>query len=363
MLKPLVPAILVLLPLHSCHVSAGEKKPLVSVCNMETSGLTLPDAAIERLSDRLAARLSATGKVQVVDRKLTNAHGRPDPGRDLYMTSQDQGCLASFMAARGHVLFMKRAAVFDDYLEVRDRLLETPEVASVIPFVINEAVVSNETGFSSVVLEGVHPPTIGFLAGLQTRKKTSLPGLYIGRELAHRLNVREGERVHLISPLNMKKAADGVHPKTKSFAIAGIFYTGMYETDDKMAFTTLEDTQRFFEMEKGVTGLRVDFDDIADTGRLSEKLIGELDGHPYFCMTWLQMNRNLFQALSAHPVGKNTLSDLVVISQVRRRGTRCKLNAAMFDRKNVRITRSVVVKTACSEQGIAKGLDYVAKQF
>lgn len=363
MLKTTVFTLSALPLLLACHVAAEDKKPLVAVCDIETSGLVLPDSAIDRLSDRLAARLSTTQKVQVVDRKLTNAPGVPDHGPDPYSFSQDQGCLASFLAARGHVIFMKRAATFEDYLVVADKIFESPKVASIVPFVLNEAIVSNDMGFSSVVLEGVDPASVSFLAGRVKSKKTKLPGLYIGRELAHRLNVREGESVHLISPLNMQKGADGVHPKTKSFEIVGVFFTGMYETDDKMAFVSLEDAQTFFEIKKGVTGLRVDFNDLADAVHHSEELIGTLGGYPYFAVTWLKMNRHLFEEMSAQPTGKNVLSDLVVITQARKRGAKCTLNVAVYDRRKIRITRSVVSQTTCTEQGIAKSLDSIAQVF
>jgi hypothetical protein len=343
-----------------CTENHSEDRPLVSVCNLQTSGLVLPDSTVDWLSDRLAARITATGKFRVVDRKLTNAHGSLVHERDLYLSCQDQSCLVSFMAGRAHAVIQKRAADFEDYSAVRDKVLNHPGVASVIPFILNEAIVSNDMGFAPVILEGISPDMVGFLTGLPPTKEKTGAGLYLGRELASRLRVRAGDKVHLISPLNMQENAEGMYPKTRSFEINGIFNTGVSETDDKSAFTTFEAAQDFFERGKTATGLWIVFDDLSRAGTLAKELVDSLGGYPYFARTWLEWNRELFQTLAVHPVDKDILSHKVVITHVRKRKEICTLNVALFDRKKIRFSRSVVIPTGCTESEIAKNLDTAA---
>ena len=49
----------------------------------------------------------------------------------------------------------------------------------------------------------------------------------------------------------------GARPKQRPFRVAGHFYSGMYEFDSKLAYVSLEEAQKFFEMPGEVTGIDV----------------------------------------------------------------------------------------------------------
>jgi lipoprotein-releasing system permease protein len=89
----------------------------------------------------------------------------------------------------------------------------------------------------------------------------------------------------------------GPIPRSRTFRIAAVFVSGMYEYDSKFAYIALRDAQRFFRMGDAVTGLELRFANVDDARPLMRRIIGVLEGFPYRGKDWGEMNRNLFSAL------------------------------------------------------------------
>jgi len=140
-----------------------------------------------------------------------------------------------------------------------------------------------------------------------------LAGIFIGKELKGILKVRIGDRVNVVSPLSEDLGPTGPVPKARSFRVAGVFVTGMYEYDAKSVYITLPEAQSFFGMGDTITGIGLKFDDLDRAGEICEDIISALDGYPYFTRTWYQMNRNLFTALKMEKIGMFILVVIVTL--------------------------------------------------
>lgn len=128
-------------------------------------------------------------------------------------------------------------------------------------------------------------------------EEKSLPGIVIGKELAHSLKVMVGDRINVVSPLGGELGPTGPMPKSRPFRVAGIFFSGMYEYDAKFAYISLSEAQRFFGLGSSVTGLELKTSDIDNTRQITRSVLRELDGYPYRTKDWGEMNKNLFSAL------------------------------------------------------------------
>lgn len=125
----------------------------------------------------------------------------------------------------------------------------------------------------------------------------ALPGIILGKELAHGLKVGLGDRVNVVSPLGGEVGPAGPMPKSRPFRVAGIFYSGMYEFDAKSAYIDLRESQRFFGLGASVTGLELKTIDIDNTRQITRSVLNALDGYPYRTKDFAEMNKNLFSAL------------------------------------------------------------------
>ncbi len=123
-----------------------------------------------------------------------------------------------------------------------------------------------------------------------------LPGLIVGQELARTLRLHVGDEVNVVSPLG-ELGPTGPIPKSRPFRVAGIFYSGMYEFDMKMAYTTLEAAQAFLNVGSAVTGIEVKVEDTDRAELVARAVEQALGGRELRVRAWQEVNRNLFGAL------------------------------------------------------------------
>ncbi len=222
-----------------------------------------------------------------------------------------------------------------EYKKLMDEITKTPHVVSSTPFIFRQVLLSAPSNAFGVVLRGVDPAHEGKVTKLeenmvegeleflntpppmssrdsQGKKSTTeagddkknLPGIVIGKELANRLGVFWGETIHVVSPVGKEGASitqslggpGGFTPKIRKFRVVGIFDSGMYEYDSTLAYISITEAQKFFNLDDVVTGIEVKVDDIFLADRISLEIENRL-GFPYQAQDWKSLNRNLFSAL------------------------------------------------------------------
>lgn len=208
-----------------------------------------------------------------------------------------------------------------DYGEVLNKVLARPHVVAVTPFTYSEVMLTSPFSVSGIILKGVNPATEGRVTELDKNmiKGTLLelnepgerPGIILGRELATGLGVTRGDVVNVVSPFGTMTPM-GMVPKLKEFTVRGLFDTGMYEYDAKMAYISIPDAQEFFGLGSNVTGLEVKLDDIDLAGPVAADLQETL-GFPYRARDWLQMNKSLFSALKLEKITMFVILVLIIL--------------------------------------------------
>jgi lipoprotein-releasing system permease protein len=211
----------------------------------------------------------------------------------------------------------------DQYQEVTKRVEETKGVASAAPFIISQVMLSSESNVFGVVLKGIDPERVGRvtelannlrsgrLEDLKGGKEGDSPGIILGVELAKHLSVSLNDSIQVISPLGTVTPM-GMMPKMKRFRVKGIFYSGMYEFDNTMAYISLESAQKFFSMGDRVTGIEIKTDDIYKVKEVGREIRRKM-GFPFWTKDWMEMNRNLFSALRLEKIAMFIILVLIVL--------------------------------------------------
>jgi len=211
----------------------------------------------------------------------------------------------------------------DQYQEVTKRVEETKGVASAAPFIISQVMLSSESNVFGVVLKGIDPDRVGrvtelannikagHLEDLKGGKEGDPPGIILGVELAKHLSVSLNDSIQVISPLGTVTPM-GMMPKMKRFRVKGIFYSGMYEFDNTMAYVSLESAQKFFSMGDRVTGIEIKTDDIYKVKEIGREIRRKM-GFPFWTKDWMEMNRNLFSALRLEKIAMFIILVLIVL--------------------------------------------------
>jgi lipoprotein-releasing system permease protein len=137
------------------------------------------------------------------------------------------------------------------------------------------------------------------------------PALILGRELARTLGVIPGETVTVISPQGVLTAV-GMVPKMRRFVVSGTFEVGMYEYDSSLAYVSLPAAQEFAGLGDRVTGIEVKLNDPWQAKVIGRAIATKL-GFPYLIRDWMEMNRNLFNALQLEKLALFIIVTIIVL--------------------------------------------------
>jgi lipoprotein-releasing system permease protein len=145
-------------------------------------------------------------------------------------------------------------------------------------------------------------------------KKTTLPGLLIGKELAKSLQVRVGDEVNVVTPEG-DMGPTGPMPRSRPFRIVGIFYTGMYEYDANYGYTLLSDANAFLD-QQGVNGVEMKTADVQRAIEIADRLdarLAEMTDNGYDVLDWKELNQSLFYALELEKIAMFVVLTFIIL--------------------------------------------------
>jgi lipoprotein-releasing system permease protein len=215
------------------------------------------------------------------------------------------------LGTQAHLVLLKASQEgMDHYEEVAKKVQEIRGVVSAAPFILNQVMLSSESNVTGGVIKGVDPDRVGKVTELAQNMKagrlqdlkgeSDSPGIILGVELAKHLGVSINDAIQVISPLGTITPM-GMMPKMKRFRVIGIFYSGMYEYDNTMAYISIESAQKFFAMGARVTGIEIKANNIYKVKEIGKEIRDKL-GFPFWTKDWMEMNRNLFSAMKLEKI-------------------------------------------------------------
>ena len=239
------------------------------------------------------------------------------------MTGFKEDIQSKILGTTAHIIVQERMKEnMADYDPLIEKIQTVPNIVAATPFVLRQVLLTTQSGVQGIVLRGIDPKreadvtelaknvSTGQLTDLLTPVKVQQapiddpqgeprlvdrPGIILGKELALRLGVFVGDTLNVVSPVGPISAM-GMVPKIRTFAVAALFHSGMYEYDSSLAYIELGEAQKFFNMEGRVSGIEVKVTDVFRAGEIARDIEREL-GFSHGARDWMQMNRNLFSAL------------------------------------------------------------------
>ncbi len=240
------------------------------------------------------------------------------------MTGFERDLKDKILGTNAHLVVIRSGAAMEDYRGLMERMKQLPGVQAATPFIYNQVMLSTGRTVSGVVLRGIDPVTDRQVTRLsravvqgsmdQLEPSTGSggdPGVMIGRELARHLNLSLGDRVNVVSPMGTITPL-GMMPKLKPFRVVGIFNTGMFEYDSTLAYVSLPQAQRFFDLGDTVTGIQLKVADVYATTELVQRINREF-GPELYARDWMQMNKNILFALKTEKVVMFIILTLIVL--------------------------------------------------
>lgn len=244
------------------------------------------------------------------------------------MTGFQTELKSRIVGANSHILVWGTSGAIDEWQDVAQKIRSVSGVQSVSAFTQHQALLRRDHGrgnaeATGVLIRGVepgsaaaaqiatylgqspddplpllNPPTILVSSADGDQEEVRLPGLLIGRSLQRNLGAVVGTPLSVLSP-QTSATPFGLMPRMKRFVVAGVYQSGLSEFESGLAYTTLEEAQRFFSMGKAVSGLEVRVDDISAASAITARIMTSLGGvkSGVYARDWTESNRALWEAL------------------------------------------------------------------
>lgn len=192
----------------------------------------------------------------------------------------------------------------EDWPALARRAAAHEGVVAVAPFIDSQSLLVAGTRVSGAQIKGVDPALEGKVSSLAARMTAGELGaltaggyrIVLGAALARELGVAVGDRLLLFTPQGTATPA-GLVPRTRRLTVAGIFDSGMYEYDRRVAYVSLADAAHLYRLGDSVNGLRLKLADPYRAPRVVRDVAIELGGG-YYVSDWTRSHANFFQSIA-----------------------------------------------------------------
>ena len=209
--------------------------------------------------------------------------------------------------------------VMNNWREILDHTKKTPGVVAAAPFAQGRVIVQFQNHRAVPWLRGIDPELEQSVANL---KQFLVAGEFdlsgdngiIGSELASTLGVTVGDTIEIYSPHDMgelQKALDNAEGKPDNheelkrvrelilpmeITVTGMFNSGRYAYDSDYILVPLHIMQEAYSLGGGVHGIAVRTSDPFTADKVRDRLNRFIEP-PFQAVTWIDQNRELFDAI------------------------------------------------------------------
>jgi ABC-type transport system, involved in lipoprotein release, permease component len=236
------------------------------------------------------------------------------------MTGFDRELRQKVIDFDAHILVTSEDVLIN-WRELDQKIRATPGVVATAPYIQGPVIVEYQNKRLAPMIRGIDPEQEERVIPLQKfikRGTLDLSGdtTVLGVELARKLNVHVGDKVTVYSPGNLGQILDGIKklenakPEEerkaidqlreivlpKDLTVTGIYETGHYVHDSEFLLVPIFIGQELYGLGDALHGITVKTVDPYGAERVKEAIESFLSV-PQFAQTWIDMNRQYFEAI------------------------------------------------------------------
>ena len=236
------------------------------------------------------------------------------------MTGFDRELRQKVIDFDAHILVTSED-ILRDWRPLKTKLDSVSGVVATAPYVQGPVIVEFQNRRLAPMIRGVDPKQEESVVPLRKFVKAGKLDLdgesaVLGIDLARKLQINVGERVTVYSPGNLGQILDGIKKLEnskgdeekaavdelrdvilpKELTVTGIFETGHYVHDSEFILVPLYIGQELYGLGDALHGITVRTDNPYGAERVKE-FIEQFIEPPVFAQTWIDMNRQYFEAV------------------------------------------------------------------
>jgi lipoprotein-releasing system permease protein len=236
------------------------------------------------------------------------------------MTGFDRELRQKVIDFDAHIL-VTTEDILRDWRPLKTKIDNVPGVVATALYVQGPVIVEFQNRRLAPMIRGVNPvqeEKVIPLGKFIKKGKLDLDGesTVLGSELARNLHIRVGDKLTVYSPGNLGQILDGIKKLEnakgadekkavdelrdvilpKELTVTGIYETGHYLHDSQFLLVPIYIGQELYDLGDALHGITVKTDNPYGAERVKEK-IEEFLQPPEFAETWIDMNRQYFEAV------------------------------------------------------------------
>jgi lipoprotein releasing system, transmembrane protein, lolC/E family len=188
--------------------------------------------------------------------------------------------------------------------DLRKLVAGNKNVVGSAPYIADQALLANNGEVRGVQLRGIEPAEEKQVADYWQKMpygrfedlKAGEFDIILGQDLADALGVEKGGKVTVITPEGNVTPA-GMVPRLKQFNLVGTVKTGIYELDNSLAMTHIQDAQTLYRTETGFGGLRLKLADPQNAPAIVARLLPAAASDKVWARDWTFSNQSYFNAV------------------------------------------------------------------
>lgn len=202
---------------------------------------------------------------------------------------------------------------------IKSVLKKNKEIISVIPYFDGEGIIKSRWSTRGIVIKAFPEDILQQDSGFKNEIKvpngefdlSEDDHILLGEELAREMGVFVGDFVSVLTFRGEDISFS--QPAFKVFEVAGFFKTGYWEYDKNMAYISIDTAYGLFGIEKKDLDIGVKINNISRVDKVVNWMKNNgLDN--LYILTWVDMNRVLFEALQNEKVGIGFVVMLIIVS-------------------------------------------------
>jgi lipoprotein-releasing system permease protein len=222
------------------------------------------------------------------------------------------------LGAQAHIALIPTGSEgIADYLQKTKEVEQVPGVVFAAPAVFQTVLISSGVQNKGVILKGILPDLETKMSALAenmedgTIEEFGEDSVIIGKELAKALGAFKGDRVKVLSA-ETRPTPFGAVPRSRTFQIAGVYSSGLYDYDSGWIYVPIQSAQRLLGIGDIATHIEVKVADIYQARSIGQKLVESIGGDVE-STDWMTMNQSIFQALRLERLAMFIAIGLIVL--------------------------------------------------
>ncbi len=224
------------------------------------------------------------------------------------------------LGVNSHMTIYSKNSQIHDYQLLVDQVQKIPGVKYANPIIESQAMLSSRSKNAGALIKSVKLQDLknkkqvsdNIVAG-DIEKMTERDAVLVGSAVARNLNLKIGDPLKIISA-EVAQTIVGAIPRIKTYKVAGVFDSGLYEYDSTTVFLNFDMAQIHFRFPTAASGIEIFVNDPTDLENIKREIYPILaSSDDLYAVDWQQSNAGFIDALKVESTVMFLILTLIIL--------------------------------------------------